>query len=648
MSQLLLIHYYTLFVLLIIIHEADFSKENTMEDFSHFIERKYKSQLVENSVNSSWTVQNDTDGLIITHSGSVINDLYHFYPVWAPFPFLKGEFSFDMTLPTEARCAIFSFSVPGQPCQEPGLADDLIMANYFYRQHFRLIQQGCGYQGTKKDTEKPNDHYSCKELSDNYVSCKGEVVQQNYDTIHYKPRGSLSSECNDQGEPTINFKGTVFNVTMKIYNRTTCQRLESDSSCSGIMEYAAYPNQAGMYANEVKAIGQLDSLDLSLEQIIALTTGTEPCFPIFDFTELLCHALNYGCEHGGRTSELIVMCKEMCKDIITSCMHEAKVIDFAVQDFMCDYFPFRNESNCYYYDASCPDLPEVQNAYVTNSRDMPEDLKQPGNGYPPLSKITYACKPGFMMEGDNTTECSFTSKWSTLPKCVSTDTGMQPGILALAIMVPLVILTLMIIFLLWLWRKKLRSNGENDIELQRQKEYDVFLSYYDDRDKENPEQYNRAQNTFIRFLQRNCNPPFKVITHSKLDQGNEGINQKIQNSNRAIIILSAEYISDTGYMQIIEDCIQENANDPAYKCFVIFYDSSAKDDILQDRQMTLLNRFGEFLPGLCIPFSQETRIKKTLSSDRFYRKNIEDKNLFPDIEKFLRDNPKKKDGSLKR
>ena len=74
-------------------------------------------------------------------------------------------------------------------------------------------------------------------------------------------------------------------------------------------------------------------------------------------------------------------------------------------------------------------------------------------------------------------------------------------------------------------------------------------------------------------LEGKCDPPFKLCIHRRNFKAAcdimWNIRNAIQNSNRAIIVLSQEYVDSLWCKEEFEQCYMEHMKDPAFKLFVI-------------------------------------------------------------------------------
>ena len=527
------------------------SNEMTENEIKYYIEDRYNR---EDSIHSTWNVEKVKDGIKIRHHGTVYKDVGHFYPVWTPFPSLKAEFTLNFTFPPGTDCAIFSLLFANLKCHDPELFS--FIASTGYNHHFQMIPEKCG--NLEGNGEISQDHFKCDELQNKSLSCYGNLKQLQYDTTAFNPEGSLTSECNALKQPTINFKGTIFDVTMILYNKTSCQKLDSNSYCHGTIEYTAFPNLFGMDEEQTRFIDQLAAPGLSLEQLLSLGDSQySNCFDMFN--EYICHFFLYECESDGTTDRLTTLCKEMCQDIVNQCKFALELSTVPITKEICINLPRRNQSStCFYKQPTCKEPSEVPNAVI---------MMSDGN-YSAASEITYECKPGHTLKGERIRKCQFNGEWTAAPSCEFPSSNSETLTIALAILIPFVILTISVILALYLWMKKRHDDSSNTFSTRR-KDNDVFLSY---STKENDSQYAYVWNTLVCLLEETCNPPFKLITHPRDFQIDQDTNSGIQNSNAAIIILSVDYINNVSYRKIIKECISEKESDKAFQIVVILFD----------------------------------------------------------------------------
>ena len=111
----------------------------------------------------------------------------------------------------------------------------------------------------------------------------------------------------------------------------------------------------------------------------------------------------------------------------------------------------------------------------------------------------------------------------------------------------------------------------------RNKEYDAFISYHDDSFKTIQPQKNIVYKTMLPFLESQCDPAFKIVTHPRnFIAGNaikDSILKAIWNSNAVIILMSKEYASSMWCKYEFEASGFENMKDPAFRMIVILYES---------------------------------------------------------------------------
>ena len=202
---------------------------------------------------------------------------------------------------------------------------------------------------------------------------------------------------------------------------------------------------------------------------------------------------------------------------------------------------------------TCHGPPNITNAKVSEANST----------YTAKSEIKYTChSDAFEMEGNSTSTCLYSGQWSGPPKCKPKK--MTSDIHPLVIVLPLFIIPFVIVVatvtISYCKRKEVQC-------LIRQKEFDAFVCYNFDTDRE------FAEEVILTELQENHDPPFKLCFHSRdFKPGvhiKENIMEAIRNSNIAIIVLSQGFVDSIWCREEFSDCYIENMKDPAFRLFVI-------------------------------------------------------------------------------
>ena len=103
--------------------------------------------------------------------------------------------------------------------------------------------------------------------------------------------------------------------------------------------------------------------------------------------------------------------------------------------------------------------------------------------------------------------------------------------------------------------------------LKRRRKFNAYLCYKNDSD----ECY--AEENILKELQQNNEPTLKICIHRDHFQPGRtikrNINEAIQNSNTAIIVMSQDFVDSVWCREEFADCYVENMNDVAFQMFVI-------------------------------------------------------------------------------
>ena len=91
-----------------------------------------------------------------------------------------------------------------------------------------------------------------------------------------------------------------------------------------------------------------------------------------------------------------------------------------------------------------------------------------------------------------------------------------------------------------------------------------------------------AEDIILQELHENCEPPFKICIHRDHFQPGRtikrNINEAIENSNSAIIVMSQDFVDSVWCREEFADCYVENMNDAAFHLFVIL--TQPKEDLV--------------------------------------------------------------------
>ena len=286
--------------------------------------------------------------------------------------------------------------------------------------------------------------------------------------------------------------------------------------------------------------------------------------------EVLCYVVLPKCDPVNNA--VIHPCRELCQDMKDGCLDifisllrkassvkENLLVDWKVLAkrepstwFNCNYLPSRYGSiPCFYTPVTCDAPPNVTNAVVVQYNRTHEAKTQ----------TEYSCDSDkFQMEGNSTVTCLYSGQWSEPPQCVKTVKNGIPLMIVLPVLIILVVLYLVIVIAL-ICRQKTKSN------LKRNKKYDAFVCYAFDADNE------FVMTSIQPELEEKCIPPFKLCMHERdLDPGRqilENIQEAIEDSNSAIMIISQDFINSIWCKEEFTHCYIEHMKDPAFRLFVI-------------------------------------------------------------------------------
>ena len=277
------------------------------------------------------------------------------------------------------------------------------------------------------------------------------------------------------------------------------------------------------------------------------------------------------------TEQAIHPCKETCYELTEGCVEdivsvlrvikaangallkswnlsETQISSRSREWFDCDYLPSKDGPiPCFHKQVTCQSPPNVSNAKV-NERNTTYTAK---------SEVKYTCQSdAFRMEGSDTSTCLYGGQWSEPPKCKpkKTTSDFHPLVIVLPLFIIPFIIVMATVTISYCKRKNVQS-------LTRQREFDAFVCYNFDTDRE------FAEDVILTELQENHHPPFKLCIHSKDFMPGvpikENIMEAIRNSNSAIIVLSQGFVDSIWCREEFSDCYIENMKDPAFRLFVI-------------------------------------------------------------------------------
>ena len=184
--------------------------------------------------------------------------------------------------------------------------------------------------------------------------------------------------------------------------------------------------------------------------------------------------------------------------------------------------------------------------------------------------MEYSCiDDEYEIIGNKTVTCFYSGLWSDPTACVlKTKTRNKTLRITTAILFPFIIAVFVVIAVLVYQRRILKRKRTLNEELTRTRKFDAFVCYNFDSDND------FVLETILEL--ENClkyNPPFRLFLHTRdFIPGAHimlNIQQAIENSNSAIIILSQDFVSSPWCRAEFEYCYTENINYPAFRLFVI-------------------------------------------------------------------------------
>ena len=329
------------------------------------------------------------------------------------------------------------------------------------------------------------------------------------------------------------------------------------------------------YTTSVNLVGvEFDMLEQTSSNLIPLDSlfdkNLMSCYQ--HFYDLLCFVFIPKCDPSNK--RVVPVCREMCQEFLNACRDnilymlrntrmkwlqkdltkKAKDVE-GIMDSLhslvnCNYLPTKSGPfPCLYKPVFCGAPPNVPNAWATNG------------SYSATSFVEYSCQDEtFHMEGNKTIECLSSGNWTKPPRCLKRKKSVSP----LFIVLPLLLGSIFIYFMgLLVKRFKVRAQ---QIPLTRAKDYDAFVCYaYEGNDFQFAEETIRTQLEEKR--------QFKLCIHRRdfLAAWDImwNINNAIQNSNSAIIVMSQDYVDSLWCKEEFEQCYLEHMKDPAFKLFVI-------------------------------------------------------------------------------
>ena len=461
---------------------------------------------------------------------------------------MRFEFEYNFTFPTSACCPMLnpvsahavSYTLPCYPKIDDKLLD-LFIANS--NALFKLSPESNG-AGMRCE-------YSKDEL---WIACKGKSEQLYYKTSD-RPILLLGYECAE----IQNLEGFSYNIKGTFSTSTMCEPLEV-SDCPDI-QYTSFPTPLGQRnVHEAKAtLAYLEIFNIAPEQ-------DKSCFEGKVLQKLACNVVFYKCTQPGRQTQLILPCKESCEQFKQACGNRYGIFT----QFNCSYhLPNAKESNCEYFEVTCPTPPNITNGFIKNLRNR--------TYFPALAEIDIGCENGYNLVGRNQSVCGYGGYWLNIPQCKQPNaTTYTIAIIAGISSCSLIAILIAGVFLAYYIRKiRQAEKGSFDMVFygKRNKKYDVFVSYCDDARYKMHPQRDIIYNTVLPFLEKMCKPPFSVFVHPRDFLAGElikaNIIQAIKNSNAILIFMTHEYVASHWCRDEFEEAVHENREDPAFRILVV-------------------------------------------------------------------------------
>ena len=441
------------------------------------------------------------------------------------YPALRYEVDFRVTFAKEICCPILclftnlpeTYSYVEKTC----LSDVVVEGNvYWFKRSIFILPNNTQNSG------------SCKLENGHYI-CEFTTMMLNYEPkVRWLTLGYL---CNEQKY----LNGVRLEYTTKVQNTTQCEPMQTPPNnfqCDKFYNFVAFPNLFGhrSQAEAVTVIQMFETLISNMDY---------SCHKYLHY--IVCQAFLPRCPNSGSTysensSELTVphldvICIEMCQEFHTACHEKMQPI---INFINCNYYRKTSQLNvsCRHPQVYCYSPPLIENGKV----NIPSNKK-----YNVGVTVTYSCNDDYQMQGNKTSTCEFSGRWTPPPVCKSmlhikiisfSVSATATCILALAISM----------YFLRKFKEQKRRQGyfENQPLQKRNKENDAFVSYFSD----GPD-HIFVQQILQPKLEVESNPPFKLTLHIRDFRADMliyvNIIKAIRNSNSAIILMSQEYIDSS-------------------------------------------------------------------------------------------------------
>ena len=382
--------------------------------------------------------------------------------------------------------------------------------------------------------------------SDGQMMCKrGDNFQD------YIPRNfgfSFGFKCQDASRKSL--RGLSYSVTIKDQsNDTKCTQMANiPINCTQYYTLATFPNlMDDQYISHVP---------YDLKHTLDILNAFFDTHNYQHFLEVWCYLIFPQCDPVNNI--MIPPCKESVKDLREGSPRFIRYMATFLQlqvsyTYRPDYLPSKDGSiPCFYKPVTCPAPPKVNNAKIVSGIS-------PNGTYHGQSKIEYRCKKFTdKIQANSKIICLSSGKWSHRPKCKVN--------LVKFLIPPLFVIVLLGvgIAVIICYRNKKKNL---DTSLTRTRSYDAYVCFNFDTDSE------YVMGTILPELKENCEPPFKLLMHTRdFEPGFqivENIENAIQDSNSAIIVMSQGFVDSVWCKEEFTLCYVENMNDPAFKLFAI-------------------------------------------------------------------------------
>ena len=445
------------------------------------------------------------------------------------------------------------------------------------------------------------------------MNCRGRFSVQDYIPRNFY----LTFGFHCDWPPVNSLKGLkyIISFTRQCNDTNGCTDysiIESTEECNRFYNETSLPNLIG--DDRVHDITDYIRNSMVIEPMV-FADGT--CYQ--HFWEVACYIILPKCDP--ITQQVTHPCTEMCWDFLNGCwlkylnllstMDSKFTFKRSRLDYMssfnmsqlvnCDYLPALHDNiSCFYKPVTCNSPPDV--TYFT--RICNSTRKEV---YQLHDVVQYACVNNTLkMVGNKSVSCLYSGEWSTLPTCEAVkevkNSVMNPVHIVVPILVLLFILLVVVVFVVVVGKNhnrkaplgvnKEKVQFDNTLSqstdtdellsqskrkqdstlslnslplLERNRKYDAFVIYHFDSDN------GFVVNHILPELEKIRN--FKLCIHSRdITPGHsikDNIEEAIENSNNAIIVMSQGFVDSMWCKEEFVDCYIENMKDPTFNLFVI-------------------------------------------------------------------------------